>query len=173
MYAFKDSMWQKTLKNFAKFLSTKQGRRLVKTNRRSSWGRKEYKNRYETVNARRVWKTVRAINMVQLKQQQWQNRTEQQVPGVRAALRIGFNRRLLITLFQIPFSFPVRSWINLTWPRLKIYTVTQRRWFTPDTLSCLDAFNIPNFYFFVPSHWIFKHMHWALNIDKKITNCTV
>jgi hypothetical protein len=32
---------------------------------------------------------------------------------------------------------------------------------------CLDAFKIPNFYFFVPSHRIFKHMHGALNIDKK------
>jgi hypothetical protein len=32
---------------------------------------------------------------------------------------------------------------------------------------------IPKFFTLSPSHQIFKHMYRAINVDKKITNCTV
>jgi hypothetical protein len=39
--------------------------------------------------------------------------------------------------------------------------------------QCLDAFKLPKFLQDFSSHQIFGCMHGVLNIDKKITNCTI
>jgi hypothetical protein len=38
---------------------------------------------------------------------------------------------------------------------------------------CLDPFKLPKILQDSPSHRIFRHMYGALNVGKKITNCTV